>query len=350
MSFSSSIKIFLDKHIKEGKKKFIIYPYGKIGQEVKRTLNDYFGIKEIMVLDNRKEIPGGGGVEYLDSHLPDSDTYIILATIYPSFYESCLVIAKKYFKDEQILSVYSPLAVHDKYCKDRLQERGFDFDNCIYKLSFTDIKFYLPLWNKDDMQKFVYLNDSFYDMEALVYLKHKFSDRIKGRTILDIGANVGNHSLYFAHYLKPEKIYAFEAMSDTYAILEKNIKINELSECICGINAGVGEKQSKGTITFRDISNIGSTSIAEDVAGNIDIVAIDDFSWISNIGLMKIDVEGFEAKVIRGAKNTISKYKPIIMIEIFEESSNFDEIYLFFSRLGYTVEAINEDNYFFWVP
>jgi len=65
---------------------------------------------------------------------------------------------------------------------------------------------------------------------------------------------------------------------------------------------------------------------------------------------MKIDVEGFEAKVIRGAKNTISKYKPIIMIEIFEESSNFDEIYLFLSRLGYTVEAINEDNYFFWVP
>ena len=52
MPFSNSIKIFLEKQIKTGKKDFIIYPYGKIGHEVKRILNDFFNIRERAIIDS----------------------------------------------------------------------------------------------------------------------------------------------------------------------------------------------------------------------------------------------------------------------------------------------------------
>ena len=200
------------------------------------------------------------------------------------------------------------------------------------------------------MQRFISLNDQFYEMDSLVYLKEKFFDRIQGRTILDIGANIGNHSLFFSWYLHPKKIFAFEPAPDTYVILQKNIEINGLDERISAINVGVGAKKGKGQINFRVPFNLGATSIIENDSGVIDIVTIDGLSWDNDIGLMKIDVEGFEAKVIEGARDTITKYKPVIMIEIFDGNSTFDEIYRFLSQLGYTVEAIDEANYFFWIP
>ena len=256
---------------------------------------------------------------------------------------------ERYFTSEQILSIY-PLDSYREYCKDVLQERGFDFNTCIYKLSFSDVKFYLPLWHMDCMQQSIALHDQFYEMDALMYLKKKFLNRIKDKMILDIGANIGNHSLFFSNYLHPEKIYAFEPASDTYAILRKNVEINELDCIISTMNVGVGAKESKGNIHFRAPFNMGATAIVESDVGSIDIIKIDSLHLQGDVGLIKIDVEGFEDRVITGAKDTISKDRPIIMIEIFDDSPQFDEINLFLSHLGYIAEAFNEANYFFYIP
>src|SRR6185295_19958592 len=60
----------------------------------------------------------------------------------------------------------------------------------------------------------------FFEAEILDYMRDNHNDQ---KVILDIGANIGNHSVYFANFLKYNFLYAFEPVLDNYLLLEKNI-------------------------------------------------------------------------------------------------------------------------------
>lgn len=138
-----------------------------------------------------------------------------------------------------------------------------------------------------------------------------------GVTLLDIGANMGIYSLLAAD--KAKRIFAFEPVPENLSLLRKSVKANSASS-VKVIPAAVGEKD--GSVEMHIIPNsLGTHGIYADSESTltVQIVSIDNFIKEHSVGkvdLMKIDVEGYEPYVVKGAIKTLKKYKPIILMEL----------------------------------
>ena len=212
--------------------------------------------------------------------------------------------------------------------------------------------FYLPLYRTDYIQQRILTEKRYYEQDNLDYVSKKSNDgivakQIKNGCILDIGTNIGNHTLYFFFECGIKKAFCFEPIDSTFEILKKNIEINNLKEKTVLNNVAVGAEGGLSTIAFYDEKNIGSTQIALEENGEIPVVSIDSMQINEPIKLIKVDVEGFEVNVLRGCIKTIGKYRPYILIEI--QAENFETIQSLLSAYGYKYEKLNLVNYFFYV-
>lgn len=136
---------------------------------------------------------------------------------------------------------------------------------------------------------------------------------------VDCGANIGIYSILMGK--KCEKGYAIEPSTDTFRILKKNMELNNLSN-VKLIKAGVGEKPgklffSKGMDCVNhivDVSNEDAKSNCEE----IDVVTLDERFKDIDVNILKIDVEGFETKVLQGASQMLESEKlNVIIMEVF---------------------------------
>jgi FkbM family methyltransferase len=144
----------------------------------------------------------------------------------------------------------------------------------------------------------------------------------KSKTILDIGANIGTTSLYFASLNPTAQIYSFEPHPGSYKRAIENISLNNFTN-IHLQNLGLGEK--KETVKLYEVNehNPGMNRIIAENKNlpfkTIEIDALDSVCnslKIDQIDMIKIDVEGFEYSVLKGAKETIIKSKPLLFIEL----------------------------------
>lgn len=139
-----------------------------------------------------------------------------------------------------------------------------------------------------------------------------------GDIALDIGANIGTHTVPQAKKVgKTGAVIAFEPQRVTFQNLCANVALNALTNVRC-INAGVGDAHGKLTIPFLDPeahNNFGGLNIEGHAQGeSIDIVKVDDYT-LPRCNLIKIDVEGMEAKVLAGASKTIAAHRPVLFVE-----------------------------------
>lgn len=166
----------------------------------------------------------------------------------------------------------------------------------------------------------------YFEREILDYLE---TNHKKQKTILDVGANIGNHTLFFATHLDYQAIIAFEPILDNYNLLKENTD-NFFGIKLRNVAVGDSTKEVKMTINR---GNMGACEV--DPYGNVRAhqVRIDDL-FVSVVSLIKVDVEWSEIHVLEGGKNLIREDKPLILIE----DSNFSYTdYL--QRLGYEIEA-----------
>ncbi|OON99182.1 MAG: hypothetical protein ATN35_01815 [Epulopiscium sp. Nele67-Bin004] len=163
--------------------------------------------------------------------------------------------------------------------------------------------------------------------------------------ILDIGSNIGNHSLYWNKYLpNVDKIYAFEPLEVTFNLLSSNIENNNLTKV--GIeNCCVGRETSFAQPTSVSTKKLNCTQFdyCNDEKTGIQVVTVDDFSKrnnLTNISFMKIDTEGFEYEVLLGAKEVLMIQKPMIWVEI--SPKTIEDVTNLLDDSGYVVIAISE--------
>lgn len=158
---------------------------------------------------------------------------------------------------------------------------------------------------------------NYYEVDLLV----KWTEYFKtAKCIFDIGANLGNHTMYWGRYTAAEKIYSFEPYKENFELLKNNVKNNSLENVIV-VNKGVGEIKGYTTIKDFDEKNYGATTLNQEVSneGEIEIVDIDSFcseNVITEIDFVKIDTEGFEEKVLEGMKTIISRCHPDVWVEV----------------------------------
>lgn len=169
-----------------------------------------------------------------------------------------------------------------------------------------------------------------YDVEVYLYhhgLKNagqKIKDYIKNKDFIDAGAYIGDSMLIMQEYL-PRKTYSFELSPGNAEKFTETRRLNNLPEdkCIL-IKKAVSEK--KGTALINDSAFQGTTLLEK---GNIEIETTDIDSFVKennlNIGFIKADVEGQIIPLIKGAKNTIQKHRPVLCLAIYHSPQEFFE-------------------------
>ncbi len=195
------------------------------------------------------------------------------------------------------------------------------------------IKFYVPHFPYDSIQKIIVFYNDFFEINILKSLDKYIP---KNAVILDIGSNIGNHSVYWAAR-GAKSIHSFEPMLQTYNNLQKNIEINAMEKIIKPYNLGLGDTKVSGEVAKNLRNNIGATQIKEsEVSGpfSLKIDRLDDIDLKEEkIDFVKIDVECFEPKTLAGSLETLKKYRPIVFIEVFKKNRRF--VNRFFKELGY---------------
>ncbi len=146
----------------------------------------------------------------------------------------------------------------------------------------------------------------------------------KNDVIFDVGANIGETTLNFAKKTGENgKIHSFEPDPINYISVEKNIRINDFNNILLN-PFGLGNEEGKFKIYTVDENNRGMNRIVNSTDNisnhrEITITRIDDYvknNNIKTINLIKIDVEGFEFNVLKGALEVLNKFHPILFIEL----------------------------------
>lgn len=178
--------------------------------------------------------------------------------------------------------------------------------------------------------------NNFYENELLNKWKRYLSD---SKVVFDVGANLGNHTLFWAKKLNTDVIYSFEPYIPNFERLLHNVQ-NNLLDNVYPINKAIGKKEGYTCVKEFHEDNYGGTTLNEEIQseGEIEVITIDSFvkgKKIESVDFIKIDTEGYEVSVLDGAQKTISKYYPDLWIEV--NSQTFQEIMNRLEQLEYIV-------------
>lgn len=171
-----------------------------------------------------------------------------------------------------------------------------------------------------------------------------------GDGMIDAGANIGVFTLQAARAVgETGKVYAFEPMRKSFDMLARSVRANGFDNRCSLFNAGLGERAGKGSFHLSGhATNPGSSYVSLGTGGEeIAICAIDSINYECPIRFIKLDVEGFESFVIRGARQTIEKHNPVIFTEFFPRSlreiggTSGTEYVALLEELGYTMRIFS---------
>jgi FkbM family methyltransferase len=137
--------------------------------------------------------------------------------------------------------------------------------------------------------------------------------------VVDVGANIGNHTLYFA-IVRGATVHAFEPNPVAAEYLRANVELNEAPNVHV---QQVGLSDAPGRGRLEPAEELGMVSVEQDESGEIDLRALDsyDFPLEPRISVIKIDIEGAESRVLKGAEETIRTHRPIIAVEALGEDA-----------------------------
>jgi FkbM family methyltransferase len=150
-----------------------------------------------------------------------------------------------------------------------------------------------------------------YEEEFLEYV------RSLGRVgeYVDVGAHLGTHSLWFAKMCPATRVHAIEPVGRYADVVRRNVAANELQAKVTVHQTGVARERGRATnymsrehqIGFVDGDPVGVTEC-------FDVVPMDDIVR-GPVALIKLDVEGMEADVLRGAARILAEHRPVIFAE-----------------------------------
>lgn len=154
----------------------------------------------------------------------------------------------------------------------------------------------------------------------LIYLDHSLG-RLRDLSFVDAGANIGNHSIFFSRHFSEG--YAFEPMPLAHKVCEANFLLNRIDN-VSLHNLGL-DTESRTLPFFQHGGNLGGSGFCrpndelaylllecETVRGDQFLPLLDR---CKKIGLVKIDVEGFEANVIDGLSKILQEDSPVVVFE-----------------------------------
>ena len=177
-------------------------------------------------------------------------------------------------------------------------------------------------------------NQKIYDLHTREFMLWQTAKYLKpDKTAIDVGAAVGMYSHWFAKHSKC--VYSFEAVPEVFKQLQ-NTALE--AKNIYPYNLAVGKDNGHSLSFFVDdkrLSNSGFKNLVDGIEIKVDCVSVDSMDF-QDVGFIKIDTEGTEFDVLLGAEETINKYLPTLMVEIYEKfSENTKDIFDWLHDKGY---------------
>lgn len=177
----------------------------------------------------------------------------------------------------------------------------------------------------NDLSRCMYVGGSF-EPNEFFFLRESLS---KGNVFIDVGANEGFYTVYAARCVGPNgKVVAIEPSPREYTRLQRNVAINGLSNVIL-VKSALGARQGSAVLHVADSEHNGQNTLGD--FGHAGITAVEHLeveittldSLLENLALarvdvIKMDVEGSELEVLKGAVVTLQRHRPTLLIEVFD--------------------------------
>jgi FkbM family methyltransferase len=140
--------------------------------------------------------------------------------------------------------------------------------------------------------------------------------------VVDVGANVGNHVVFFAAMLAPALVIPVEPVPEAVSALRRNLALNHIKVDERGFGIAAGRENGWLTIELAAMRDLVEARVGEvthgEQAGTIRSIRLDELVS-ERVDFLKIDVEGFESNVIIGAERILREDKPLLMVEANDE-------------------------------
>jgi len=190
--------------------------------------------------------------------------------------------------------------------------------NKTYKKRLHD-SFYMLLNPTEHIQQQLFWY-GYYEKEVGELLKRVVKP---GDVFLDLGANIGYFSLLVAHDSPSVKVISFEPVAGLFQNMNNNVSLNNIKN-ISTINAAVGEINEEKELFVSAPDNLGMSSFhqPENFSGKTErvrVVTIDNWfktAGLSEIDIIKLDIEGSELAALKGMKEVLQQQKPVLIVEI----------------------------------
>ncbi|MFZ3391264.1 FkbM family methyltransferase [Buttiauxella gaviniae] len=205
------------------------------------------------------------------------------------------------------------------------------------------------------------------EWESWLYrITHEFTKGLESPIIYDLGANLGAYTIPVAHLIESQNghVYSFEPQKTIYYQLCGNVFLNRLNN-VTALNKAVGELSGIIDIPVPDynkMDNIGAFSLDEKFRKNegtdlvltekntpVEIIKLDDMLAPQKVRFIKIDVEGFELKVLKGAMNFLEHNNfPPFSFEAWNQewfAGEKRELMDFIIKIGYEIQHIHLHDY-----
>lgn len=190
--------------------------------------------------------------------------------------------------------------------------------------------------SEDHIAKQVGSASDFYEAELLDAISALLS---AGDMVIDVGANVGNHSVYFSLILGC-KVYSYEPNPEALVYLRANVQQNGVASSVNVIPLAVGKGKGKANVSVEVSGNLGALSLdVSDDDGRFDVIGLDGECFPEKVRLIKIDVEGMERAVVEGALDLIKRDRPYVVAEA-ATAAEFRDIDMVLVDAGYIPVAV----------
>ncbi|PTQ93192.1 FkbM family methyltransferase [Mucilaginibacter yixingensis] len=142
-----------------------------------------------------------------------------------------------------------------------------------------------------------------HEFEDMAFLLHFLRE---DDLFVDVGANIGSYTVLASAHVGARTV-SIEPVPQTFGYLLKNIDLNNIAGKVSALNAGVGS--TKGRLKFTNLLDTGNHVVVDDAADGVfvDINSLDDILKDKNPTMLKIDVEGFEAEVLKGSADVLKQ-------------------------------------------
>ena len=182
----------------------------------------------------------------------------------------------------------------------------------------------------DHIQK-KWMHGNYYEAQGGGMMNYVFKHEPFRGKYIDIGANIGNHTLFFKGVMEAKEVHSIEPYLKSYNHLVENVELNDFNDSVTCHYLALGDKQGDCSVkVYGHFDGMAQVTNGNDVL----MFKVDDLDFFDGYDVVKIDVEGYNEELLKGAKETFIKGKGSIYIEA-ENDEQLETCDRYLNEYGY---------------